>query len=195
MPETITTTVEQRTVWTYDDYAALPDDGNRYEVFDGELVMAPAPTVVHQVDLLNLIFAVRQHVKSHKLGECLAAPCDVILDERTVVQPDLIFVSNERSSIVTEKNIQGAPDLLVEVLSPSTAGRDRVVKLRLYARFGVPHYWLIDLTEKIFEVFELDGTSYRLAVVLGEAEPALRAGAIVVVEDARHRVRRLPPGS
>lgn len=186
MPETTTATVEQRTVWTYDDYAALPDDGNRYEVLDGELVMAPAPTVIHQRGLMNLILTIMQHVKSHKLGECLAAPCDVILDARTVVQPDLIFVSNERSSIITEKNIQGAPDLVVEILSPSTAGRDRVVKLRLYARFGVPHYWLIDLTERIFEVFELDGTRYRLAVVHEEHEtfrPTLFPGLSIPMDD------------
>jgi Uma2 family endonuclease len=170
MSETVTATVERRAVWTYDDYAALPDDGNRYEVFDGELVMAPAPTVMHQRGLMNFILTVTQHVKSHKLGECLVAPCDVILDERTVVQPDFIFVSNERASIVTEKNIQGAPDLVVEILSLSTAGRDRVTKLRLYARFGVPHYWLIDFTARTFEAFELDGTSYRLVVVHGENE-------------------------
>ena len=170
MSETATATVEQRTVWTYDDYAALPDDGNRYEVLDGELVMAPAPTIGHQVGLLNLIFAVRQHVKSHKLGECYIAPCDIILDPRTVVQPDFIFVSNDRSSIVTEKNIQGTPDLVVEVLSPSTIQRDRVTKLRLYARFKIPHCWLLDPMTRILEVFELDGSSYRLTAAHAENE-------------------------
>lgn len=155
-------TVPKDRTWTYDDYAALPDDGNRYEVIEGELVMAPAPRVSHQQCLMNLILVVGPHVKSHGLGEVLAAPCDVVLDQRNVLQPDLIFISNARAEVVTEKNLQGAPDLAVEILSPSSLRRDRVQKMRIYARHAVPHLWLLDAQARTLEEFVLDGSTYRL---------------------------------
>ena len=155
--------VPQDKIWTYEDYAALPDDGNRYEVIEGELVMAPAPRVSHQRCSFNLGLIVGPYVKAHGLGEILAAPCDVVLDARNVLQPDLIFISKTRSEVVTEKNLQGAPDLAVEILSPSSLRRDRVQKMRIYARHGVAHLWLIDAQARTLEELVLDGSTYRLA--------------------------------
>lgn len=158
-------TMPQDKVWTYEDYAALPDDGNRYEVIEGELVMAPAPRVDHQRCSFNLGLIIGPHVKSNGLGEVLAAPCDVVLDARNVLQPDLIFISRARSEVVTEKNLQGPPDLVVEILSPSSLRRDRIQKLRIYARHGVPHLWLLDAQAQTLEEFVLDGSTYRLTSV------------------------------
>jgi Uma2 family endonuclease len=172
MSETATmpTLPEGRETWTYEDYAHLPDDGVRYEVLDGELVVAPSPMTRHQRVSMKLSLAVGGYVESQKLGECFCAPYDVVLDRRTIVQPDLIFVSNDRSSIITENNIQGAPDLVVEILSPSTAQRDRVRKLRLYTRFGIPHVWFLDPGIKTLEEFILEGESYRVVAVHAEDE-------------------------
>lgn len=156
-------TAPQDKTWTYDDYAALPDDGNRYEVIEGELVTAPAPRVSHQRCSGNLFLILGQHVKSHGMGEVLAAPCDVVLDKRNVLQPDLIFISNARAEVVTELNLQGAPDLAVEILSPSSLRPDRIQKMRIYARHGVPHLWLVDAQARTLEEFVLDGATYRLA--------------------------------
>lgn len=173
-------------VWTYEDYAALPDDGNRYEVIEGELVMAPAPRTTHQRCTANLILIVGQHVKSQGLGEIFPAPCDVVLDNRNVLQPDLIFVSKARSKVVTELNLQGAPDLAVEILSPSSLRRDRIQKMRIYARHGVPHLWLLDAQAQTLEEFVLDGSTYRLTSACGGDEtfrPALFPGLEVPLKE------------
>ena len=172
MSETVTmpTLPERRNTWTYEDYAHLPDDGARYEVLDGELVVAPSPMTRHQRVSMKLSLIVGGHVESQNLGECFCAPYDVVLDRRTVVQPDMIFVSNDRSSIITDKNIQGAPDLVVEILSPSTAQQDRARKLRLYARFGVPHVWFLDPDVKMLEACILEGRNYRVITVHAEDE-------------------------
>lgn len=179
-------TVPQDKIWTYDDYAALPDDGNRYEVIEGELVMAPAPRISHQECLTNLILITGTYVKSHNLGRVLAAPCDVILDSRNVLQPDLIFISNARAEVVTEKNLQGAPDLAVEILSPSSLRRDRIQKRRIYARHGIPHLWLIDAQARTLEEFVLDGSTYRLASTGEDDEifhPALFPGLDIPLKE------------
>ena len=179
-------TATQDKTWTYDDYAALPDDGNRYEVIEGELVMAPAPRVDHQRCSLNLILIVGPHVKAHNLGEVLAAPCDVVLDKRNVLQPDLIFISNARAEVITEKNLQGAPDLAVEILSPSSLRRDRIQKMRIYARHGVPHLWLIDAQARTLEEFVLDGSTYRLTSTCEDDEvfhPAIFPGLNIPLKE------------
>jgi Uma2 family endonuclease len=176
----------QDKIWTYEDYAALPDDGNRYEVIEGELVMAPAPRVDHQRCSFNLGLIIGPHVKAHGLGEVFAAPCDVVLDRRNVLQPDLIFISRDRSKVVTELNLQGAPDLAVEILSPSTARRDRTQKMRIYARHGVPHLWLLDAQAQTLEEFVLDGATYRLTSTCGGDEvfrPALFPGLEVPLKE------------
>ena len=128
---------------TYKDYLETPDD-ERWELLNGELVMAPSPRRMHQDVSGNLYFLLRLFVDQMGLGRVYAAPFDVVLSETNVVQPDLLFVSNQREAILTDDNVTGAPDLVVEVLSPSTASRDWRIKLDLYAQHGVREYWVVD---------------------------------------------------
>src|SRR2546429_5637273 len=148
---------------TYEDYCALPDDGLRYEIVDGMLFAEPSPRRAHQEAIGNLFAILHGYVRAHDLGELNVAPFDVILDGRTTVVPDLVFVVRDRLDIVAERGVEAAPDLLVEVLSPGTARRDRVRKLNAYARHGVRHYWLVDPEAKTVEAFELVEGAYRLA--------------------------------
>jgi Uma2 family endonuclease len=148
---------------TYEDYAALPEDGNRYELFDGELVVSPAPRPRHQGASLALASCLLGHVRANGLGNVYTAPIDVILSPTTVLQPDVVFVATARQAIITERAIEGPPDLVVEILSPRTARRDRGAKAKLYARFGIANYWVLDPGTRTFEAFVLDGRKYRLA--------------------------------
>ena len=127
---------------TYEDYADAPDD-ERYELIDGELIMVPSPGEVHQSISFNLSIALGPVAQSG-LGRFYAAPFDVVLSPHDVVQPDLLFVAAERADIITAANVQGAPDLVVEILSPSTAQRDWNQKRELYARHGVREIWIVD---------------------------------------------------
>ena len=147
-------TQEIRIKLTYDDYAKTPED-ERWELLDGELIMAAAPNMKHQSVQSNTDWHVQRFVRDRDLGRVFNAPTDVVLSEHDVVQPDLVFVSSEREHIITDANIQGAPDLVVEILSPSTASRDWRDKLDLYARHGVAEYWLVDPISEIVWVFRL----------------------------------------
>ena len=129
--------------FTYRDYALLPE-GDRRELIDGDFYVAAAPSIKHQIIALNIGVALRAFVRDRGAGIVLTAPTDVVFSNVDVVQPDVLFVSDQHRGIVTEDNIQGAPDLVIEVLSPSTASHDRELKLRLYARFGVVEYWIVD---------------------------------------------------
>jgi Uma2 family endonuclease len=156
---------------TYEDYCALPDDGLRYEIIDGALFAEPSPRPVHQEVALRLATLLDAHVRARGLGKVYIAPIDVILDRPTVVVPDLIFVSRNRLGIVADRGVEGAPDLVGEILSPGTARRDRVAKMNAYAAYGVRHYWLVDREAKTLEAFELAEGTYRLAAaVAGEAD-------------------------
>src|SRR5437899_5240819 len=156
---------------TYEDYCALPDDGLRYEIVDGVLFAEPSPHRAHQEAVGNLFAILHGYVRAHDLGKVYVAPFDVILDPRTTVVPDLVFVVRDHLDIVAERGVEAAPDLLVEVLSPGTARRDRVRKLNAYARHGVRHYWLVDPEAKTVEAFELVEGAYRLAAaVAGDDE-------------------------
>jgi Uma2 family endonuclease len=147
---------------TYRDYLEFPDDGRRYEVIDGDAIVTPAPNLRHQRVLANLYFALSLHVRAQRLGELLFAPCDVVLTDTTIVQPDLIFVSKERRAVLEKARIAGAPDLAVEILSPSTATRDRSLKLQTYERHGVAHYWLLDPERGDLEEYVLSDGKFRL---------------------------------
>jgi Uma2 family endonuclease len=129
---------------TYRDYALLPEDGRRHEILDGEHYVTPAPFVPHQDLLLELAIRLGGFVKTHRLGKLFVAPTDVLLSPHDIVQPDLSFVSKERAAIVGLKNLQGAPDLVIEILSPSSRRLDKVLKLQAYERYGVQTYWLFD---------------------------------------------------
>lgn len=152
-----------RVALTYKDYAALPDDGRSYQILDGELYVTPAPNRQHQKVSGNLFAALHAHVRQHGLGEVYAAPTDVILEDTTIVQPDVLFIAHDRFGLRSARGIEGAPTLDVEILSPSTVETDRHRKLRLYARFGIPWYWIVDPDTRSVEVYRLKGARYALA--------------------------------
>lgn len=154
---------EQLVKLTYEDYCALPEDGKRYEILDGDLYMSPSPMTPHQRAALRMARLLCDFVDVRMLGEVFIAPCDVILDQHNIVVPDLLFVSKSRQSIITEKNIQGAPDLLVEILSPSTRLRDIRDKRNIYARCGVEWYWIFDAQEPW--ILELKRVGSEFAIV------------------------------
>jgi len=129
---------------TYEDYCALPDDGKRYEILDGELFVSPSPIPLHQLITGNLYAELRAHIRPRRLGRLFVAPLDILLSKHNIVEPDIVYVSNAKSGVMTDKNVQGAPDLLVEVLSPSTRKRDLQDKRRIYAEWGVDWYWIVD---------------------------------------------------
>jgi Uma2 family endonuclease len=161
----------RRAILTYADYAALPDDGRRYELHDGELSVTPAPAPRHQRIAGNLYAMLRAHIESRRLGALLFAPVDCILSDTTVVQPDLVFVEAARTSRISERAIEGAPTLAIEVLSPSSETIDRRRKLDLYARHGIPYYWIVDPAARLIEAHALVGDRYGLAARLAEDEP------------------------
>jgi Uma2 family endonuclease len=148
---------------TYRDYMALPDDGKRYELYDGELVEVTSPTLRHQRAVRELMGILDRHVRAHNLGEVIPAPFDVILSETTVLQPDIVFVAQDRARVIADRGIEGVPTLAIEVLSPSTASRDRGRKKALYARHGLPYLWLVDPGDESLEAYELRGDAYVLA--------------------------------
>lgn len=137
---------------TVEDYELFPDDGQRHELIDGEHVVTAAPVVHHQRVLVRLVALLHVFVEEHSLGEILPAPTDVVLSRHDVVQPDVLFVSNARSAIVTRR-IEGAPDLAVEVLSPSSRRTDEVLKRRRYEVFGVTELWIVDPEIDVVRVY------------------------------------------
>jgi Uma2 family endonuclease len=138
---------------TYEDYLLFPDDGKRHEIIDGDHYVTPAPKTKHQRISANLTVALVSFVKRRRMGLVLAAPSDVVLSDENVVQPDLLFVSAARASIVTEDNIHGAPDLVVEIISETTRKKDEVTKRKLYERFGVQEYWVVDPELETVKIF------------------------------------------
>ena len=150
-------------VLTYREYAAIPADGRRYEIHEGELSVTPAPTPRHQRIARALFQAIHQHVSSRALGEVFFAPLDVILSETSVVQPDLVYLDRSRLAAVSDRGVEGPPTLVVGILSPSTVLIDRSTKHQLYARHGVPFYWVVDPEARAVEAFTLGPGGYSLA--------------------------------
>jgi len=146
---------------TYDDYCRLPDNGRRYEIIDGELFVTPSPRRAHQKVVTQLSRVLGNFVEAGDCGEVYVAPFDVVFSLFDVVEPDILYVSKKRASVVTEENIQGAPDLVVEVLSASTAEIDRTTKLKLYARYGVQEYWLIDPERCTAEIYRREPQGFE----------------------------------
>jgi Uma2 family endonuclease len=130
--------------WTYEEFVKIPDDGSRHEIIEGEHFVTASPVTRHQKIVMRLTLALGNHLATADAGEVFGAPLDVVLTHHPVVEPDLIYVSRERAGIITEKNIQGAPDLLVEVLSPGTRSREENLKRRVYLESGVREYWIVD---------------------------------------------------
>ncbi|MGQ9627183.1 MAG: Uma2 family endonuclease [Anaerolineae bacterium] len=167
---------------TYEDYLLLPDYPDRqYELIDGRLLMVPAPRPYHQEILLNLSRRLADFVETRNWGHIFIAPCDVVLSEVDVVQPDILLISAGRAGIITEKNIQGAPDLVVEIISPSREHWDRIIKRQLYARYSIPEYWLVDPERKTVEVMRLGEEGYEMVETYG-AEDVLRSPTLEGLE-------------
>lgn len=159
--------------WTYDDWARLPDDGTRYEVIDGELYMTPPPAVFHQSASGRLFRLMSNYVEDKKLGYVYASPLGVRLPKQPVpLEPDIVFVSAAREKIIAEDYIEGAPDLVVEILSPSNWIYDRKEKFNVYKSAGVPEYWIVDYRAKTIEVFMLEHGEYVLLGKWGAGETA-----------------------
>jgi Uma2 family endonuclease len=155
--------------WTYDDYARMPDDGQRYEIIEGVLYIVPSPGESHQNADVNFTSILVTHVKTAGLGRVYVAPFDVELPHGVVVQPDILVVLNAKPGIITPSRISGTPDLVVEVASPGTATYDRSTKRQAYARAGVPEYWIADPHAETIEVLVLEEGRYRSRNAFGGA--------------------------
>lgn len=152
--------------WTYADIAELPWDGNRYEIAAGELIVTPSsPGRAHQRLVGRLILLLQPFVEAHGLGEVMLSPFDVVLAPDDYLIPDLVFVRSDRSEIITDRAVEGAPDMVVEVLSRSSAFRDRGVKRERYALHGVGEYWLLDPHGRRLEIFQLADDPVRPVVL------------------------------
>lgn len=160
---------------TYRDYAALPDDGKRYEIHDGDLCVTPAPSPQHQIVSANLFRALDAHVRARNLGLVLYAPLDVILSDRanetTILQPDLVYFDLGRLDTISRRGVEGAPTLAIEILSPSTAAIDRTSKPALYARYGVPWLWLVDPEAHSIDAYGRRAGEYALAAHASGSQP------------------------
>lgn len=163
------TALAEKKRFTYQDYLKTPDD-KRYELIEGELIMTPSPIPYHQWLSKNLEYEVERFVREKGLGKVFDAPCDVYLDEEIVVQPDILFISRERGNIIGEKNIQGAPDLVIEILSEATAYADLVKKKKIYERFGVKEYWIVDPQEKTIEIYARQGKDFAVTKTYSEKD-------------------------
>lgn len=147
---------ETSTKMTYEDLLLLPEDGLRHEIIDGEHYVNASPVTRHQLISYRLVMAIGTYLEEHPLGQLLFAPLDIVFSRHDVVEPDLMFISNERRQILTTKNIQGSPDLLVEILSESNRKYDEVTKRALYERTGVGEYWIVDPSADIVRVYGIN---------------------------------------
>jgi Uma2 family endonuclease len=148
---------------TYEDLLELPADGNRYEIIDGELFVNPAPVSRHQFIVTTLTGHLFAYFATHGGGRVVVSPIDVVFADASVVQPDIIVIKADRQSIITEKNVQGAPNLCIEVLSPSTRRLDEVHKRKLYERGGVDEYWIVDPELELVTIYRRGGSVFERA--------------------------------
>lgn len=148
---------------TYEDYCLLPDDGRRHEIIDGEHYVNPSPNTRHQRISRKIALAIATFVEPRGLGEVFYAPYDVLLSGINIVEPDIVYVSAERSHIITDANIQGAPDLVVEILSAGNRKYDEVVKFKLYDALGVAEYWIVDPDREIVKIYRQSTAGYEQA--------------------------------
>lgn len=162
---------------TYHDYLLLPDDGKRYEIIDGDLFVTPSPTTRHQLIVGRFLHHMMTYLETHPVGTVFTAPYDVVLSDTDIVEPDLLLVLHTGRAKITEKNVQGPPDMTLEVLSPGTAARDRDLKRKRYERFGVQEYWLVDPNQNTLEILALQ--SGRYVQVCCASHPAACASTLL----------------
>ncbi|MEO8347353.1 MAG: Uma2 family endonuclease [Acidobacteriota bacterium] len=163
---------------SYDEFQTLPrDGGKRFELIEGEVFMTPSPNTRHQRAVAKLLRRLADFTEEHDLGEVFIAPYDIVFSKWTALEPDLLFIRKERSGIVTEANVQGAPDLVIEILSPSNKAHDRKRKLREYEKAGVAEAWYLDPEERTGEILNLgaDGLYAVTAVLSGNGSITSRA--------------------
>jgi len=146
---------------TYADFVLFPDDGLRHEIIDGEHYVTPAPVTRHQRISRNLLYLIQSYLEGQPIWEVFHAPYDVLLSNFDIVEPDLVYISNERAKFITSKNLQGPPDLAIEILSPGTRRRDERLKRDLYERVGVLEYWLVDPERDVIRVYRSSGGSFQ----------------------------------
>jgi Uma2 family endonuclease len=151
---------------TYEDYLLFPDDGRRHELLDGEHYVTASPFPPHQRLVVRFTSRMDTFLEDNPIGEVFCSPCEVILSEHDVVQPDLLFISKEKEKIVSDKKIQGTPDLIIEVLSEGTRRRDEGLKKERYERHGVLEYWIVDPWMRAVKVYRLQGRRFRLTATL-----------------------------
>ena len=154
-------TARLKTRLDYDDLAHAPDDGKQYELLDGDLFVTPAPSPFHQRVSKRLQRQLERYFEERGIGEVFDAPVDVILTAHDVVEPDVVVVTDARQ--ISRRGIEGAPALVVEILSPSTADRDRTLKAKRYEATGVPHYWVVDMDAQRLDCDRLSAGHYELA--------------------------------
>lgn len=153
---------------TYKEYREMEfddDDNFQYELINGELMKKASPTIEHQRLVRKIAFAIEKHLESNPVGEVFFAPLDVVLDDHNVPQPDVFYVGKDKEYILneTEQVVIGIPDIIVEILSPGSVKRDRIIKKKIYEQFGVPEFWLVDPSYNNVEIFHLVGGAYELA--------------------------------
>jgi Uma2 family endonuclease len=146
---------------TYDDFVLFPDDGKRHELIDGEHYVTAAPNIRHQQISMELAFLIRRWLEEHPVGRLFHAPLDVLMSQFDVVEPDLIYLSNERAAeIMTKLHLRGAPELVIEIGSPSTRQRDETIKRHLYERTGVSEYWFVDPELDVVRVYRRESERF-----------------------------------
>src|SRR6267142_4868081 len=152
---------------TVDDLEAMPEDGNRYEVIEGELFVSRAPGLTHQIVATNVVALIGNYLRQNPIGTVVATP-GLILDQYSGVIPDIVFFSHERGAeIIAKERLSAAPELVLEILSPGreNVARDRIAKRQLYSKFGVQEYWIIDTQSRAVEVYDLRGDLLELRVI------------------------------
>ena len=156
--------------FTYEDVLNFPNDGKRHEIIDGDHYVTPSPNTKHQVVSMNLTRVFIFYLEHQRVGQLFAAPFDVVFSDLDVVEPDLLYISRERAGILTDKHVHGSPDLVVEILSPGTRKTDEVTKRKLYERFDVGEYWVVDSELETIKVYRRDaGIFARAAELTAEA--------------------------
>jgi Uma2 family endonuclease len=155
---------------TYDDFVKLPDDGKRYEIIDGELFVNPSPVPQHQRLVLRIAFEFELHFRRHGGGQVFPAPLDVKFDNFNVVEPDVLVIKTDRAAIVGPKNVQGAPNLVVEVLSDGTRRLDEIKKKKLYDQGGVDEYWIVDGELELVKIYRRTAAAFERVAEISTEE-------------------------
>jgi Uma2 family endonuclease len=152
---------------TYEDFVLFPDDGKRHELVDGEHYVTPSPNTKHQTVSSNIFLLIGTWLEAHPIGRVFYAPYDVVFSDFDIVEPDLLYVSNERAAeVITPKHVRGAPELVVEIGSPGTRQRDETIKRRLYERAGVSEYWVVDPETDVVRIYLRSGERFGRAIEL-----------------------------